>query len=56
LLRGKITLFIHARRVINAILRGGIAARAIPLRVLRPLQAVRFRAIIIRLYALVISC
>jgi len=30
---------------------GGIAARAIPLGVLRPPQAVRFRAVVIRLHA-----
>ncbi len=43
--------FTRARRITDAILRGGTAARAISLRVLRPSQALRFRAVVIRLYA-----
>ncbi len=55
MLRGKITSFARARRVIDAILGGGIAARAIPLGVLRPPQAVGFRAVVIELHALAIG-
>ena len=50
-LGAKITSFVCARRVTDAILGGGTAAKAIPLGVLRPPQAVRLRAVVIGLHA-----